>query len=141
MVRDELTKKNPQVLIVDDNSTQRYVLTRLAEQAGYEFEEAQTAEEALEQLEREIPDVLISDVKLPQMDGFDLCRKLKANANTKKIPVILVTSMYYASEREAADTAKGKKRAKDCGALEMFPRGEAVEKLPALLQKLADKMK
>ncbi len=136
-----MRKNKPKALIVDDNSTQRYVLTRLAEQAGFELEEAQTAEEALEQLAREVPDVVISDIKLPQMDGFDFCRKLKSTPKTKRVPVILVTSMYYASEREKADTAKGRKKAKDSGALEMFPRGEAVEKLPALLQKLADKMK
>lgn len=136
-----MIKKTPKVLIVDDNSTQRYVLTRLAEQAGYDFVEAQSAEEAWEQLDRDNPDVVICDIKLPQMDGFDLCRKLKRNVETKKLPVILVTSMYYASEREAADTARGRKKAKDCGALEMFPRGQAVEKLPILLRKLAAKMK
>jgi CheY-like chemotaxis protein len=136
-----LTKKKPKILIVDDNPTQRYVLTRLAEQAGYESFEAQSAEDALEHFEREVSDVVICDIKLPQMDGFDLCRKLKGDTKTKKVPVILVTSMYYASEREVLDTEKGRTRAKECGALEMFPRGEAIEKLPPLLQKLADRIK
>jgi len=138
--RDELPKKKPKILIVDDNPTQLYVLTRISDQAGYECTEAQSGEDAWEQLEREIPDVVVCDVKLPQMDGFELCRKIRDRLKAR-IPLILVTSMYYASEREAADTAKGKKKAKECGALDLFPRGEAIQKLPVLLQTLAAKVK
>ena len=135
-----MPKKKPKIVVVDDNSTQRYVLTRIAEQAGYECTEVQSAEAAWEQFDREIPDVVVCDVRLPEMDGFELCRKVRDELKPK-ILFILVTSMYYTSEREAAETAKGKKKAKDCGALELFPRGEALEKLPSLLRGLTAKMK
>jgi len=124
-------------LIVDDDSTLRYVLARLARLAGYEILEANDGANALETAQRKTPDVLVSDVRLPDFDGFELCRRLKADKSTKPIPVILVTSMYY--ESDAGSLAEGRKKAKSIGALDLLPRGEALEALGPMLRKLGGK--
>jgi CheY-like chemotaxis protein len=133
------SKKKPTALVVDDNPTQRYVLSRLVEQAGYEFTEAQHAEEALENLKQDLPDVVVCDIKLARMDGFELCRRVKKDKRTAGVEVILVTSMYYSSAREKEDTEKGRKKAKECGALELLPRGDAMHELLPMLVKLGKK--
>jgi putative two-component system response regulator len=133
------TTKKPTALIVDDDSTLRYVMARIAAHAGYEIMEANDGGSAMEIVTSKNPNVVVADIRLPDFDGFELCRRIKADRNTKAIPVILVTSMYYEFSSDTRDMAEGKKRAKSLGARELFPRGEALAKLGPLLQKLAQK--
>ena len=130
-----LTKKRT-ALIVDDDSTLRYVMARIAQHAGYTTVDAHNAKVALESAVTSLPNVIVSDLLLPDFNGFELCRRLKADARTKPIPIILVTSMYYKSVRNEADIAAGRKKAKSCGAFALLPRGEALEKLEPMLTKL-----
>ncbi len=123
-------------LIVDDDSTLRYVMARIAQHAGYETFDAYNANLALEFAVNNAPTVIVSDLLLPDFDGFGLCRRLKADRQTKSIPVILVTSMYYKSAHNDHEIAAGRKQAKSCGALALFPRGEALEELEPILKKL-----
>jgi CheY-like chemotaxis protein len=135
----DLPAKKNVALIVDDDSTLRYVLARLARRAGYEILEANGGAGALETAENKSPDVMVADIRLPDFDGFERCRKIKARASTKAIPVMLVTSMYYESAKNSASIAAGKKKAMDAGALDLWPRGEALEALGPMLEKLAKK--
>lgn len=114
-------------------------MARLTRLAGYEILEANDGGSALETALSKLPNVVVADIRLPDFDGFDLCRKLKEDRSTKAIPIILVTSMYYESADHSAETAKGKKKAKECGALDLFPRGEALEALGPLLKSLGGK--
>lgn len=131
--------KKRAALIVDDDPTLRYVLARLARLAGYDILEANDADTALAHAARTLPDVVVADIRLPDFDGFELCSRLKTAKTTKGIPVLLVTSMYYESASSATSIAAGKKRAKEAGALDLLPRGEAVEKLGECLKKLGTK--
>ena len=124
-------------LIVDDDSTLRYVLARLARLAGYETMEAKDSSSGLEMAIHKAPQVVVADVRLPDYDGFELCRRMKMEKTTKKIPVILVTSMYYETGKVNESIAAGKKKARAAGALELFPRGEALDHLGPLLKKIS----
>ena len=128
-------------LIVDDDSTLRYVLARLARLAGYEILEANDAGTALDTATKKSPDVVVTDIRLPDFDGFELCRRLKADKSTKAIPVLLVTSMYYEVTKNSSSIAAGKKKAREAGAIDLLPRGEALETLGSVLEKLARKKK
>jgi adenylate cyclase len=83
----------PRILIVDDNSTNVKVLeTRLAAE-GYEIVTAGDGEEGLAAARRERPDLILLDVMMPKIDGFEVCRRLRADASFPFTPIILVTAM------------------------------------------------
>ena len=82
----------PRILIVDDNDTNRDILlTRLRPQ-GYDLLEASDGEEALALARRHLPDLILLDVMMPKLDGFEVCRRLKSDAGLPFIAVILVTA-------------------------------------------------
>src|SRR5450631_2982442 len=83
----------PRILIVDDNETNRDILvTRLATQ-GYALCEAADGEEALAAAKTLLPDLILLDVMMPKLNGFEVCRRLKSDAALPFMPIILVTSM------------------------------------------------
>ncbi|MBR1740273.1 MAG: response regulator [Lachnospiraceae bacterium] len=88
MERDEAKKT---ILIVDDNKL-NIVTARDVLKDDYLLIEAQSAKEAFEILERKIPDLIILDIVMPEMDGYEMIKKLKASRRFKKIPVIFLTA-------------------------------------------------
>jgi adenylate cyclase len=83
----------PRILIVDDNETNRDILvTRLATK-GYALCEAADGEEALAAARALLPDLILLDVMMPKLNGFEVCRRLKSDAALPFMPIILVTSM------------------------------------------------
>ncbi len=84
-------KRSRRVLLVEDSPTQTARLRQLLESDGQEVVGAATAEAALEQLETIRPDVIIVDYHLPGMDGYEFCRELRLNVNTRAIPVLMLT--------------------------------------------------
>ena len=85
--------KKPQVLIVDDEPYARQTIEMLLLKESYELFFAEDAHEALAQLDDEIPDVILSDVMMPNMDGFELCQRIKRNPKWNHVPIILVTAL------------------------------------------------
>jgi adenylate cyclase len=82
----------PRILVVDDNETNRDILcTRLGMQ-GFDLVQAADGEEALAMVRERHPDLILLDVMMPKMDGFEVCRRLKADANLPYIAIILVTA-------------------------------------------------
>ena len=81
------------VLIVDDEAETRSAFREFLEQAGYAPVEAADGLEALAQAERRLPHAILLDIRMPELDGFEVCRRLKANPVTKAIPVIVVTAV------------------------------------------------
>ena len=81
------------VLIVEDSPLQGTVLKRGLSARGYEANWARSGAEALEMLAQARPDVVVSDVQMPEMNGFELCRKIKADPGYASIPVILLTNL------------------------------------------------
>lgn len=82
------------VLVVDDNEAGRYVLEATMRSAGFEVSSAHDDEAALELARRCRPDVVVSDLLMPGMDGFTLCRHLKEDPDLRSIPVIFYSSSY-----------------------------------------------
>lgn len=82
------------ILIVDDDSNDRYMLESLLKGYGYEITSAKNGAEALDIARKEPPDAKISDIMMPVMDGFTLCREWKLDETLKTIPFIFYTSTY-----------------------------------------------
>ncbi len=80
------------VLIVDDSSTERKILVSYLQEIGASITTAESGEEALEKLSSNNPDLIILDVVLPGKSGFEICREIKSNADTGKIPIIICST-------------------------------------------------
>ncbi len=93
MVNDTLMNKKPQILIVDDEPYARQTIEMLLMKESYELFLVEDAHAALAQLDDEIPDVILSDVMMPNMDGFELCQRIKRNPKWSHVPIILVTAL------------------------------------------------
>ncbi len=85
-------QKSKKVLIVDDFPAMRHSIQVLMSAKGYDATEANNGLEALSVLEKESFDLIITDLVMPEMDGFDLCEKVKSNKNYKNIPVIILST-------------------------------------------------
>jgi len=84
---------NGTILIVDDNSANLGVLSDALSQAGFEVRVAKSGKMALERVKYALPDLILLDVMMPEMDGFETCRRLQANPETTQIPVIFMTAL------------------------------------------------
>src|SRR5688500_12154375 len=87
------------ILVIDDQRTNAEIVSALLRNLGYEVELALDAEAGLEVVRSKAPDLVISDILMPRMDGYELCRRLRANPATALLPVILVTSADPQTER------------------------------------------
>ena len=87
------------VLIVDDTPTNISVLAQTLRQAGLAIRIANDGVSALEQVKREQPSLILLDVQMPIMDGFETCRRLKADSSTKDIPIIFMTALSDKTSR------------------------------------------
>jgi DNA-binding response OmpR family regulator len=85
------------ILIVEDSSTQALQLQRILEKYNYQVSVATNGREALAYMNEHRPMMVISDVMMPDMDGYELCRQMKENENLDDIPIILLTRL---SDRE-----------------------------------------
>jgi chemosensory pili system protein ChpA (sensor histidine kinase/response regulator) len=92
----------PLVLVVDDSITVRRVTQRLLQREGYRVALAADGLQALERLQEERPAVVLSDIEMPRMDGFDLARNIRADAALAGLPIIMITSRIAAKHREHA---------------------------------------
>ncbi|MBP1725360.1 MAG: type secretion system protein GspE [Deltaproteobacteria bacterium] len=100
----ETPRKQPRVLAVDDDPFIRTMLEKVLSEANYEVILATDGEEALAKVFRDLPDLIISDVVMPKLDGLELVKKLKGHLQTSIIPVILLTSKdEVASEVEGLE--------------------------------------
>ena len=90
------------ILLVEDNEVNRRLAGFLLRSQGYEVREATSAAAAFEMVKEEHPDLIVMDIQLPGMDGLEVTRKLKAQAETADIPVIAVTSYAMKGDREKA---------------------------------------
>jgi len=92
----------PLVLVVDDSLTVRRVTQRLLVREGYRVSLAKDGLEGLEKLAEERPAVLLSDIEMPRMDGFDLVRTLRGDSRLADLPVIMITSRIAQKHRDYA---------------------------------------
>ncbi len=94
------TKKR--ILVIEDQEDNRRILRDLLSAAGYESLEAVTGEEGVAAAQAEKPDLVLMDIQLPVMDGYEATRRIKANAELKHIPIIAVTSHALSGDDKKA---------------------------------------
>jgi len=92
----------PLVLVVDDSITVRRVTQRLLQREGYRVALAADGLQALERLQQERPALVLSDIEMPRMDGFDLARNIRADESLVDLPIIMITSRIAEKHREHA---------------------------------------
>jgi len=118
------------ILLVEDNEMNRDMLSRRLERKGYTITLALDGAEGLNKARTEAPDLILMDMSLPVVDGWEATRQLKADEATKRIPIIALTAHAMASDEQ---------KARDCGCDDFdtkpieLPR--LLEKMEALLQR------
>ena len=95
----------PKILLVEDNEMNRDMLSRRLERRGYEVIVAVDGEAGVARARTERPDLVLMDMSLPVLDGWEATRQLKASPETKSIPVIALTAHAMAGDREKATEA------------------------------------
>ncbi len=85
--------ENSTILIVDDEMVSRYTVEVLLAQEGYTLVFAECGEEALEKAVKLIPDLMLLDVMMPGMDGFEVCQRLRANPRLAELPIVMITAL------------------------------------------------
>jgi chemosensory pili system protein ChpA (sensor histidine kinase/response regulator) len=90
------------VMVVDDSLTVRKITGRLLEREGYTVVTAKDGVDALEQMSHGLPKVMLVDIEMPRMDGYDLTRNVRGNKKTAEIPIIMITSRTAEKHRSMA---------------------------------------
>lgn len=91
---------NKKILIVEDEKDLRFFISTALKEAGFEILEAFDAEEALEILKKETPDLILLDILLPRMNGFEFLTTIKKDSKLEKIPVIILSNLGQKEEIE-----------------------------------------
>lgn len=90
------------VLVIEDNERNRYLISFLLKGEGYDVIEAVTGEEGIETAMRERPDLILMDIQLPGIDGYETTRRIRASPADRKVPIIALTSYAMTGDRERA---------------------------------------
>ena len=97
----ELTadKRAGDILVVDDNPENLRLLTSVLAQAGYHARPASSGAIALQSIQHRLPDLILLDIRMPDMDGYEVCRQLKSNARSAEIPVIFISALEEEADK------------------------------------------
>ena len=104
---------NSTILLVDDNEQNLELMQAFLEELSCTIQTASDGIEAIKKIERSVPDLLILDVMMPRMSGFEVCQKIKSQPSTRDVVVIMVTALNEISDYE---------RAVDCGTDEFITK-------------------
>jgi len=86
------------ILVADDEPDMRALLTDLLQDAGHEVTEAENGQVAFEQVQREVPDLVLLDVLMPMMNGIQVLQRLRSDPATKNLPIIMLTAFSLSDE-------------------------------------------
>lgn len=115
------------ILVVDDSETSRMFVKESLESLGYEVAEAADGEQALQKVQERAPDLLIMDVIMPEMTGWDLCARIKGSSDRGQIPIIIITTK---------DKEHDMLRSFESGADEFLNKPINVDELAASIERL-----
>jgi PAS domain S-box-containing protein len=118
------------ILHIDDTEANRYIISRMLRDAGFDLLEATTGETGLRLLSEKPPDLVILDVKLPDINGFEVCRQIRANPATATTPVLFLSANYVKTE----DKAHGLDTGADGYLVQPVERVELLATVKALLR-------
>ena len=95
--------QRPDVLLVEDDEASRYIFGTILTHHGYSVRYARSGPQGLQRLEEELPDAVVLDIGLPGIDGFELLERIRADARTRSLPVVVATvHVFEADQRRAA---------------------------------------
>jgi DNA-binding NarL/FixJ family response regulator len=125
-IKSEMKK----VLIVDDDITLRTAVIRYLQNRGYSVQEATSGTEALTLFEQNPPDIIVSDVMMPEMDGLEFCRRLRATRSGQLVPFI-----FLSSRKDVEDRVQGHQMGADDYLIKPFDPKELVAKIESQLER------
>lgn len=131
MSMDAPAKRSVRILIVEDSRTQAEYLRHILEQEGYRVILADNGRDALEQIAAGRPTLVLSDIVMPEMNGYELCRQIKQNPATATIPVILVTQLF-----DPVDVITGLESGADDFIIKPFDPASIGERIGSILSSL-----
>jgi response regulator RpfG family c-di-GMP phosphodiesterase len=137
-VVEKANSEKPLILAVDDEEMNLELLEILMVPLGYQVEKAKNGKEALEKIAERSPDIILLDVMMPGMDGFEVCRILKEDEKTRDIPVVMVTAL-----NQIENKVTGIETGADDYLIKPFHRNELIARVKSLLKvrTLNDKVK
>lgn len=118
------------ILVVDDEIHIRTLLKITLEMVGYEVDMAADGQEALEIIGVQIPDLILLDIKMPILNGWQVCERVKTDEKTKHVPIIMVTAFGHKEARQ---------RSLDLGADEFIPKPFETPVILETIKKLLDR--
>ena len=118
----------PLILVVDDNALNRELMISVLQAFEYRSLAVNSGKKALQIAQEEQPSVIVSDINMPNMDGYELIHQLKSLPSTAKIPIILMSGIQ--------GSAHDRQRAIEAGAAALFIRGSKVTELAAIIKRL-----
>jgi twitching motility two-component system response regulator PilH len=116
------------ILVVEDTPSEQKLITNYLEESGYQVIPANSGQQALETALAQKPDIVITDVVMPGMNGFELCRSLKKNELTKTLPVIACTS-----KNQELDRLWGMKQGVDIYITKPFTKSDILRAVKSVL--------
>ncbi|NET61750.1 MAG: response regulator [Symploca sp. SIO2E6] len=119
------------VLVVEDELKQQLIIFKILKTLGLKIIFADNGLEALEQVKRHSPDLVVLDIIMPRMNGYEVCRRLKANQNTQAIPIL----MYSAKKTEDCDLYWANKQGADAYLSKLCHPHELLNTVKCLLRK------
>jgi CheY-like chemotaxis protein len=96
---------NKKILVVEDNQKNMYLLKFILEKAGYEVISAEDGQAGITAAMSDLPDMILMDMQLPVMDGFEATRRLKAEEKTRRIPIVALTAYAMQGDQEKTEEA------------------------------------
>ncbi|MBC7822462.1 MAG: response regulator transcription factor [Candidatus Parcubacteria bacterium] len=118
------------ILVVDDDTTLRTALTRYLEKRGYQVQDAASGLEAFKTFEKDPADLIVSDVLMPEMDGYEFCRRLRAIRSGQLVPFI-----FLSSKSDVDDRVQGHSIGADDYLIKPFEPKELLAKIEAQLER------
>ncbi|MDY6939751.1 MAG: response regulator [Cyanobacteriota bacterium] len=117
------------VLVIEDSVTQREMIANLLRGSGLTVIEASDGVEALEQIQKSLPDLVVLDIVMPRMNGYEVCRRIKADPKTQNVPVVMCSS-----KGEEFDRYWGMKQGADAYVAKPFQPTELVGTVKQMLR-------
>jgi adenylate cyclase len=124
-----VTERKPKILAVDDTAANLRVLEAMLAPRGYEIVTATSGQEALDKIRTEQPDLVLSDIVMPGMTGYDLCRKIRDDEATRYLPVVMVTASGEPERVQALEAGADDFMAKPYNQLELLTRVKSLIRL------------
>ncbi len=118
------------VLVVDDEEYIQHILNFSFGAEGYEVITASDGDEAIKKAKEEHPDIIVLDIMMPKMDGYEACRRLKSDPETRGIPVILLTA-----KGRDVDRKLGREAGADDYVVKPFSPGRLIERVEGILKR------